>query len=94
MTPEDCFYKRGVLLDLFKVVKFMQERGYGDLYDDLMEAGGSFWPSWHVGHNDSFWHAHRNWMPSDRGRYIWDLICLELNLGDPEEALLIFWVSW
>ena len=93
MNPEDVFHKpTPPILDLFSLIKFMQERGYGDLYDDLMDAGGTMWPDWHYGRNDSYWHGYRSWMNTERGRDIWDLICMELGL-DPENQI-VFWVSW
>ena len=96
MTPEDCFYREGVVLDMHELIKFMRERGYGDLSDELMCIGGDIWPSWHNGGNDSFWHIRRDWVNTERGKEIWDLICLELGLEEQMEryGLIIFWASW
>jgi hypothetical protein len=101
MEPQDC-YRKEVVLDLFKVVNLMETRYAADAQRPGLDIHDAFlvdiWPTWYDNRpNDAYWHLYRHWIPTDDGKLLWDLMCLELGLtsGDATyEDKIVFWVSW
>lgn len=85
-----CFRHEPVL-NFFHVMDYLRFRGWGDLHDEMF----AMWPTWEEDkhHNDSYWHLYRDWIPTETGKLVWDIICEELGIADPSDKI-VFWVSW
>lgn len=109
-TRESCFVRDAPVLDFFEVRRYLFEKGYGDLHDEMFEM----FPYLEDVRNDSYCHLYRHWIKTDTGKTIFDAIVEELDLtweepgylqtlidkglrtADSEKDWLqiIFWISW
>lgn len=104
---ERCFIRDEPLLHFLNVMSLLEDKYGGNLSEEeALEGGNSvhdmmfdMWPDWAAERqgNDSYWHLYRHWIPTETGRTVWDLMCLELGIEQDIEKMepkIVFWVSW